>query len=50
MTNFLDQAGSRWASGAMIGKVGSAFSSTATQHGGQETTLMAIHMNRCTSA
>jgi NAD(P)H dehydrogenase (quinone) len=45
MTNFLDQAGSLWVSGAMIGKVGSAFSSTATQHGGQETTLMAIHTN-----
>ena len=45
MTNFLDQAGSLWVSGALIGKVGSAFSSTATQHGGQETTLMAIHTN-----
>lgn len=45
MANFLDQAGGLWASGALVGKVGSAFSSTATQHGGQETTLMAIHTN-----
>ena len=45
MANFLDQAGGLWASGALIGKVGSAFTSTATQHGGQETTLMAIHTN-----
>ena len=40
---FLDQTGSLWAKGALNGKVGSAFTSTATQHGGQETTLMAIH-------
>ena len=45
MANFLDQAGGLWARGALNGKVGSAFSSTATQHGGQETTLMAIHTN-----
>ena len=45
MGNFLDQAGGLWASGALVGKVGSAFTSTATQHGGQETTLMAIHTN-----
>ncbi|HYW16265.1 MAG TPA: NAD(P)H:quinone oxidoreductase [Allosphingosinicella sp.] len=45
MAAFLDQAGGLWASGALIGKVGSAFTSTATQHGGQETTLMAIHTN-----
>lgn len=45
MANFLDQTGSLWASGALNGKIGSAFSSTATQHGGQETTLMAIHTN-----
>ena len=45
MANFLDQTGGLWARGALIGKVGSAFSSTATQHGGQETTLMAIHTN-----
>ena len=45
MANFLDQAGGLWAKGALNGKVGSAFSSTATQHGGQETTLMAIHTN-----
>jgi NAD(P)H dehydrogenase (quinone) len=45
MANFLDQAGGLWASGALNGKVGSAFTSTATQHGGQETTLMAIHTN-----
>ena len=45
MANFLDQTGGLWAKGALNGKVGSAFSSTATQHGGQETTLMAIHTN-----
>lgn len=39
MTAFWDAAGSVWASGALTGKVGSVFSSTATQHGGQETTL-----------
>jgi len=42
MANFLDQTGGLWASGALNGKVGSAFTSTATQHGGQETTLMAM--------
>ena len=45
MANFLDQTGGLWATGALNGKVGSAFTSTATQHGGQETTLMAIHTN-----
>ena len=39
MGNFLDQAGGLWARGALNGKVGAAFTSTATQHGGQETTL-----------
>jgi NAD(P)H dehydrogenase (quinone) len=45
MANFLDQTGGLWARGALVGKVGSAFSSTASQHGGQETTLIAIHTN-----
>src|SRR5882762_7590408 len=40
MRNFLDQAGSLWAQGALIGKAGSAFTSTATQHGGQEPTIL----------
>ncbi len=40
MRNFLDQTGGLWAKGALIGKVGSVFTSTATQHGGQETTLI----------
>ncbi|MBW3558784.1 MAG: NAD(P)H:quinone oxidoreductase [Proteobacteria bacterium] len=39
MSNFWDQAGALWGSGALIGKVGSVFASTASQHGGQETTL-----------
>jgi NAD(P)H dehydrogenase (quinone) len=43
MRNFLDQTGALWASGALVGKVGSAFASTATQHGGQETTLTSFH-------
>ena len=42
MANFLDQAGGLWAKGALNGKVGGAFTSTATQHGGQETTLFSI--------
>lgn len=45
MANFLDQCGGLWASGALTGKVGAAFTSTATQHGGQETTLFAILTN-----
>ncbi|MGC8905858.1 MAG: NAD(P)H:quinone oxidoreductase [Desulfomonilaceae bacterium] len=44
MKNFLDQTGSLWASGALIGKVGSVFTSTATQHGGQETTITSFHI------
>jgi NAD(P)H dehydrogenase (quinone) len=43
MANFWDQTGGLWAQGKLIGKVGAAFTSTATQHGGQETTLMNIH-------
>ena len=42
MANFWDQTGGLWASGALVGKVGAAFTSTATQHGGQETTLFSI--------
>jgi NAD(P)H dehydrogenase (quinone) len=45
MASFLDQAGGLWASGALNGKVGGAFSSTATQHGGQEQTLFSIITN-----
>jgi NAD(P)H dehydrogenase (quinone) len=45
MASFLDQAGSLWFSGALVGKVGSAFTSTASQHGGQETTLFSIITN-----
>lgn len=41
MSNFWDQTGSLWATDALVGKVGSVMSSTATQHGGQETTLLA---------
>ena len=43
MRNFLDQTGGLWAEGALIGKVGSVFASTATQHGGQETTITSFH-------
>ncbi|WP_251978628.1 NAD(P)H:quinone oxidoreductase [Salinicola avicenniae] len=43
MRNFWDMTGGPWAQGKLIGKVGSAFTSTATQHGGQETTLTSIH-------
>jgi len=45
MANFLDQAGGLWAKGALHGKVGGAFTSTATQHGGQEMTLFSIITN-----
>ena len=43
MRNFLDQTGGLWVKGALVGKVGSVFASTATQHGGQETTLTSFH-------
>jgi NAD(P)H dehydrogenase (quinone) len=43
MRNFLDQTGSLWMSGGLIGKVASVFTSTATQHGGQETTITSFH-------
>jgi NAD(P)H dehydrogenase (quinone) len=43
MRNFLDQTGRLWQKGSLIGKVGSVFTSTATQHGGQETTITSFH-------
>lgn len=43
MRNFLDQTGGLWMKGSLIGKVGSVFTSTATQHGGQESTLLSFH-------
>lgn len=43
MRNYLDQTGGLWAKGALIGKVGSVFASTGTQHGGQETTITSFH-------
>ena len=43
MRNFLDQTGRLWLNGSLIGKVGSVFTSTATQHGGQETTITSFH-------
>ena len=45
MRNFLDQTGGLWAQGALIGKVGSVFVSTASQHGGQETTITSFHIS-----
>ncbi len=42
MRNFWDQTGGSWVKGELVGKVGSAFTSTATQHGGQETTLIGL--------
>src|SRR6476620_6598164 len=45
MANFLDQAGGLWMKGALHGKIGGAFTSTATQHGGQETTLFSVITN-----
>ncbi len=43
MRNFLDQTGKLWMTGALIGKAGSVFCSTATQHGGQESTILSFH-------
>ncbi len=43
MRNFLDQTGALWQQGKLVGKVGSVFASTATQHGGQETTITSFH-------
>lgn len=43
MRSFLDQTGGLWAKGALVGKVGSVFASTGTQHGGQETTITSFH-------
>lgn len=43
MRNFLDQTGQLWLKGSLIGKVGSVFTCTATQHGGQETTITSFH-------
>jgi NAD(P)H dehydrogenase (quinone) len=43
MRNFLDQTGALWGRGALVGKVGSVFCSTASQHGGQETTITSFH-------
>jgi NAD(P)H dehydrogenase (quinone) len=43
MRNFLDQTGGLWLKGSLIGKVGSVFASTGTQHGGQETTITSFH-------
>lgn len=43
MRNFLDQTGSLWMKGSLIGKAGSVFTSSATQHGGQETTITSFH-------
>lgn len=43
MRNFLDQTGALWAQNALVGKVGSVFTSSATQHGGQETTITSFH-------
>ena len=45
MRNFLDQTGQLWMEGALVGKVGSVFCSTATQHGGQETTILTFLPN-----
>jgi NAD(P)H dehydrogenase (quinone) len=45
MRNFLDQTGGLWMSGGLVGKVGSVFTSTASQHGGQETTITSFHLS-----
>lgn len=45
MRQFLDATGGLWSQGKLVGKVGSAFTSTATQHGGQESTLLTLHVS-----
>lgn len=50
MRNFLDQTGGMWLNGALAGKVGSVFASTASQHGGQETTITSFHTTCCIMA
>ncbi len=45
MRNFLDQTGGLWFTGALVGKVGSVFASTASQHGGQESTILSTHVS-----
>jgi NAD(P)H dehydrogenase (quinone) len=45
MRQFLDATGGLWAKGALVGKVGSVFTSSATQHGGQESTILTFHTN-----
>jgi len=47
MRSFLDQAGGLWVQGKLLGKVGSVFCSTGTQHGGQETTITSFHVTLC---
>jgi NAD(P)H dehydrogenase (quinone) len=44
MKQFLDQAGSLWMADKLVGKVGSVFTSSATQHGGQESTILSFHI------
>lgn len=44
MKNFLDQTGGLWTKGALVGKVGGVFTSSATQHGGQESTILSTHI------
>ncbi len=44
MKNFLDQTGGLWVKGALVGKVGSVFTSSGTQHGGQESTILSTHI------
>ncbi len=45
MRQFLDATGQLWFSGALVGKVGSVFTSTGTQHGGQESTILSFHIS-----
>ena len=49
MRNFLDQTGRLWMEGGLVGKVGSVFVSTSTQHGGQESTILSFHITAAAS-
>ena len=50
MRQFLDATGGLWAQGKLVGKVGSVFTSSATQHGGQESTILGFHAPCSTTA
>jgi NAD(P)H dehydrogenase (quinone) len=47
MKNFLDRTGGLWSQDKLVGKIGSVFTSTGSQHGGQEATILSAHVSCC---